>query len=121
VGTVPTGASPTAVLADPAGRYVYVVSNGDQTVAQYAIDDVTGALTQGESIGTRASAAAIGLAKGPTKLAVVPRFVHVAAASSDEVPAYTIDGATGALSELPNPALTDSRPVSVAVDPRHRF
>jgi 6-phosphogluconolactonase len=121
VGTVPTGASPTAVLADPAARYVYVVSSGDQTVAQFAIDDVTGALTQGEGIATRSTPASIGLAKGPTKLAVVPRFVHVAAASSDEVPAYTIDGTTGELSELPNPALTQSRPVSVAVDARHRF
>jgi 6-phosphogluconolactonase (cycloisomerase 2 family) len=51
----------------------------------------------------------------------VPRFVHVAASSSNEVPAYTINQATGALSELPNPALTQSRPVTVASDPRHRF
>jgi len=52
---------------------------------------------------------------------VVPHFLHVAAAGSDEIPTYTISLPSGTLNELPNPPMTDDRPVSVATDIRHRF
>jgi 6-phosphogluconolactonase (cycloisomerase 2 family) len=121
VSTIPTGASPTAVTADAGGRYIYILSSGAQTAMQYAVDDVTGTLTPGESLATRASPSGIAFAKGANKLSVVPRFVHVAASTSNEIPAYSIDSGGGTLSELPNPPLTETRPVSIAKDPRSRF
>ena len=37
IPTVATGATPTAIVADPSGRYVYVGNQGDATISQYAI------------------------------------------------------------------------------------
>jgi 6-phosphogluconolactonase (cycloisomerase 2 family) len=34
---VPTGVTPTAIVAVPSGRFVYVVSAGDLTISQYAV------------------------------------------------------------------------------------
>jgi len=122
VGTVGTGTNPTAVASDAGGRFVYIACSGTQTLTQYAIDDATGTLSPSDGgAATRAAPSGVGFAKGTSKLAVVPRFVHVAAASSNEVPAYTINATNGALTELPNPPLTQTRPVTVATDPRHRF
>ena len=122
VGTVGTGTSPSAVASDAGGRFIYVACSGTQALTQYAIDDATGTLTPGDGgASTRAAPSGIGFAKGTSKLAVVPRFVHVAASSSNEVPGYTINTTNGALTERPNPPLTETRPVTVATDPRHRF
>jgi hypothetical protein len=35
--SVPTGVTPTALVAGPSGRFVYVVSAGDMTISQYAV------------------------------------------------------------------------------------
>jgi 6-phosphogluconolactonase (cycloisomerase 2 family) len=35
--SVPTGVTPTAIVADPSGQHVYVASVGDTTVSQYAV------------------------------------------------------------------------------------
>jgi 6-phosphogluconolactonase (cycloisomerase 2 family) len=37
VASVPAGVSPSAVIADPGGRYVYVANAGDETISQYAV------------------------------------------------------------------------------------
>src|SRR5204863_4269513 len=37
VAAVPSGVTPTAVVADPNGHYVYAANLGDATVSQYAV------------------------------------------------------------------------------------
>jgi 6-phosphogluconolactonase len=37
IASVPTGVTPTGVVSDPSGRYVYVVNSGDATISQYSI------------------------------------------------------------------------------------
>jgi 6-phosphogluconolactonase len=37
IASVPTGVTPTGVIADPSGRYVYVVNSGDATISQYSV------------------------------------------------------------------------------------
>lgn len=120
-GDVPTSADPVAVIADAGGRFLSVASAGARTLARFDIDEVSGTLVAGESITTRAMPVGIAIASGTSQVSLRPRFVHVVATDSNEVPAYTIAQATGTLTEVINPVLTDQRPVSVALDPRHRF
>ena len=37
IASVPTGVTPTGVVSDPSGRYVYVVNSGDATISQYSV------------------------------------------------------------------------------------
>jgi 6-phosphogluconolactonase (cycloisomerase 2 family) len=37
IASVPTGVTPTAVVSDPSGRYVYVVNSGNATISQYSV------------------------------------------------------------------------------------
>jgi 6-phosphogluconolactonase (cycloisomerase 2 family) len=121
VSTVAAGTAPDAVQTDPSGQFVYVLNSVSQGLAQYRINEATGGLALEEGLATRAAATHIGFAQGAHPVTRVPRFVHVAASSSDEIPTYTIASSTGVLTEVGNPPLTDSRPVSVATDPLHRF
>jgi 6-phosphogluconolactonase (cycloisomerase 2 family) len=121
VSTVNASAGTNSVLSDPAGRFVYVLNNGSQVLSQFEIVEGTGTLVLQESVVTRASPSHIAFVQGAHPVDNVPRFVHVAAASSNEIPSYTIDVAGGGLDELPGAPLTEARPVSVATDPRHRF
>ena len=118
---VATGTSPVALALDPAGKSVYVLGSGSQTVGQFKIDSLTGVVAAEETLATRAGPGGLAFASPPPPVRLVPRFVHVAASSSDEAPAYTIAAATGMLTELPSPAGTNQRPVSIATDSRHRF
>lgn len=121
VSTIGSGSGTNSLIADPAGRFLYVLNNGSQVLSQFQILEDTGSLALQESIITRAAPSHVAFAQGAHPLARVPRFLHVAAASSDEIPTYTITVPGGSLTELPNPPLTEDRPVSVATDPRHRF
>ena len=118
---VPTGAGPVALALDPAGKSVYVLGAGSETVGQFRIDSLTGVVAAEESLATRAAPSGLAFASPPPAVRLVPRFVYVAASSSNEAPAYTIAAATGMLTELPSPAGTNQRPVSIATDSRHRF
>ena len=37
IASVPAGVTPTGMVSDPAGRYVYVVNSGDATISQYSV------------------------------------------------------------------------------------
>ncbi len=37
IASVPAGVTPTGVVSDPSGRYVYVANSGDATISQYAV------------------------------------------------------------------------------------
>jgi 6-phosphogluconolactonase (cycloisomerase 2 family) len=118
---VACGANPTAVSFDPAGKHLYVLSAGGQTATQFAVDVLTGIATAAESVATRPTPNGIAFSSSPPPLHLVPHFVHVVAAGSDEAPAYAITPSTGALTELPSPAGTNQRPIAAATDPLHRF
>lgn len=121
VSTIGSGAGTNSIVSDPAGRFLYVLNNGSQFLSQFKILDDTGSLALEESMITRAAPSGVAFALGAHPIERIPRFVHVAAASSDEIPSYTISLPSGSLSELPNPPLTEDRPVSVATDPKNRF
>jgi 6-phosphogluconolactonase (cycloisomerase 2 family) len=55
LSSVPTGNNPSAILAEPSGKYVYVANSGDGTISCYSLNNLTGALKQ---IGSAVKAAA---------------------------------------------------------------
>jgi 6-phosphogluconolactonase (cycloisomerase 2 family) len=118
----PAGTSPFVMAVDPAGPFAYVANAGDNTVSAYTIDGTTGALTPvaGSPFATGTSATN---GVSPRSVTVDPtgQFVYTANQGGD-VSAYSINGATGALSAVPgSPFAAGSQPVSVAVDTRGQF
>jgi DNA-binding beta-propeller fold protein YncE len=123
------------VTVDPSGRFAYVTNDcatskgcstrtGTGTVSAYAIDSFTGAMKA-------ITGSPFAAGKGPFSVTVDSsgRFAYVAnscffstTCSGANVSAYTIDSATGALSEIArSPFETGHNPSSVAVDPSGRF
>ena len=95
ISTLPpgfTGASATAEIAiAPSGRFLYGSNRGHDTVAIFAIDQATGALS--------ATGWASTLGKTPRFFALDPpgAFLHCANQESDTIVAFRIDPQTGAL------------------------
>jgi 6-phosphogluconolactonase (cycloisomerase 2 family) len=95
----------------PSGRHAYVASGGDNSLATYAVDATSGALSpQGAAIPTRG--------ERPWAVVVEPRgrFVYVANSRSDTIAVWRVDAATGSLTPaLENPLATASGPSALAI------
>jgi YVTN family beta-propeller protein len=120
-GNCPGLCNPSSMVADPSGKFAYVVTGGAGvpfSVAMYTIEATTGALT---SIGT--------IAAGPVPISVAVdpagNFVYVATenatpGSAGSLSMYAINATTGALASIGTIA-AGTDPVSVAVDPSGKF
>ena len=105
--------SPTSVTVHPAGQFAYVTNEFRAKVSAYTIDGTTGALT--EVVGSP-----FGTGPFPISVTVDPsgQFAYVAndisMPSAGSISAYTIDGTTGALTEVAGSAFPAGvQPVSV--------
>ena len=119
------------VTVDPSGKFVYVTNLGDVydygdgadgSVAMYAIDATTGALTSTGTINGNCPGLCF-----PSSVVVDPsgRFAYAPAngsnpGSAGSVSMYTINATTGALASI-GTIPTDTGPGSVAVDPSGKF
>src|SRR5262249_5015839 len=108
----PTGSGSIAAIVDPFGQFVYVANSNSGDISCVTIDAITGALT-------RIPGSPFPAAGAPQALTVDPsgRFVYVTNTNFGSVPdniaRYTIDGSTGALTEvLPRVTVGSSTPVS---------
>jgi 6-phosphogluconolactonase (cycloisomerase 2 family) len=117
-GYVAAGANPRSISVDPAGQFAYVTNYGSNDVSAYRIEAGSGALTPiGEAV-------AAGI--NPRSVSVDPsgRFAYVAISGSntDNVLAYRIDAASGALSAVPgSPFTAGTGPSAVSIDPSGQF
>ena len=108
------GTNPNVVTVDPKGRFAYVTNYGSNTVAQFAIDAATGALT---SLGAP-------LPTGPTPYSVVSTGSYAYVTNQDD-PRGTnssvsqfIVGSDGSLTANGSFTLpTGSTPYAITVDP----
>src|SRR4051812_8817147 len=106
------GTNPSFVTVDPSAKFAYVTNQASADVSSFAINTTTGALT---STGRAASGGA------PLSVVVHPsgRFVYVAGSG---ISVYTIDGTTGALTEIPgSPFAAANGFFSIAIEPTGRF
>lgn len=120
-GSETTGRRPSCLTLDPSGRFAYVTGHDSSDISAYAIDAETGALSLIDNILTRIGPTDFAIVQGPHVQAWTPRFVHVANSGSNDVSAFKVDAANGALTEVGTPTLAGTRPVSLATDPRQRF
>jgi DNA-binding beta-propeller fold protein YncE len=114
VGKTATGAWPTAVAVDPAGKYAYVTNWSDSTVSQYTIG----------SDGMLASMATTSVGSGlnPISMVVDPsgKFAYTANnGGNGSISQYTIgnDGSLTYLGAKTLTALSMSGPSAIAIDP----
>ena len=102
-------------------RFAYVTNNGSDNISVYTINQSTGGLTYSSTTAAKS---------GPVSVTVDPfgKFAYVANRANycgagcdpDSVSVYTIDLATGGLTEVMS-AGTGSYPTSVTVDPTGKF
>ena len=130
------GTNPVSVTVDPSAKFVYVANQIGNDVSAYRINAVTGALTQilcGGGTGCVGdNFQALG-ASGASSIVVDPslgKFAYMANAFSNDVSAFTINAATGALVQVSCGLglacgganfLAGTRPLSVTVDPSAKF
>jgi 6-phosphogluconolactonase (cycloisomerase 2 family) len=87
-----TGSRSTAeIRVHPSGRFLYSTNRGHDTIAMFAVDDSTGALTP---MGWEPT-----LGEWPRGMNIDPSgtFVYVANQSSDTIVAFRVDPASGRL------------------------
>ena len=106
-------AAPKALVADPTGLFLYVVSN-DQTLVSYAVDYYSGAHLSAVST--------LNLGVDPLAVAVEPTGHFVYVASSGGVFAAGVDPKSGALTTLPlNPPVAIPNTNGAYVDPSGKY
>jgi 6-phosphogluconolactonase (cycloisomerase 2 family) len=112
-------ADPQAIVADPTGRFLYVANKGTNKVSAYLIAAANGSFAELISLG---SPFPVAPGIGPVSLSVDPlgQFLYVANETSQNVSAFAIDQATGALSVIGSLVSTTS-PQSIAVDLSGQF
>lgn len=96
-------------------KYVYVADSATGVNA-YSINTGTGQLT--------AIGAALAAGTNPSNVAITPngKYVYVTNSGSNDVSGYSVDGTTGALTEITgSPFAASTAPSAVTVDPSSRY
>jgi 6-phosphogluconolactonase (cycloisomerase 2 family) len=110
-----------AVAVDPTGKFLYAANATSNDVSAYTINSATGVLTQitGSPFPLPSGASV------PQSIAIDPstKFVFVGDTASPDVCAFTINGATGALTVVTGSPFANSGEdaFSLSVDPSGRF
>jgi YD repeat-containing protein len=114
---------PSWITVDPSGAFLYQAANG--LIQTFTIAPGTGSLS---SIGstfvrnTISLPAQLAISSGTAPVTFAPQFVLVANSGSNNVSAYTINPASGALAAVSgSPFATGTSPMSVSTDLPGRF
>jgi 6-phosphogluconolactonase (cycloisomerase 2 family) len=111
--TINAGVTPSAVIAEPTGRYVYVSDRSSNQIIGYQINNANGDLSALPS-----SPYTTGLY--PVAMTIDPRgkFLYTANYNSNTVSGYTINHADGSLGGIATSTFTTATgPTCVVVDP----
>ena len=113
-----SGPEPSTVVVDPSGRFAYVANQTTNITFEFAIDAVTGALTQTAMIQPSSpSAAGVGAAVEPSG-----KFAYVNDGFKNNVAGYSIDSTTGTLTEITgSPFAAGSIPFLMTADLSGKF
>jgi len=111
------GTGPHGLAMDPAGRFLYVTSQGSDQLHVFSVSASTGALTFVQSISTGTRPAACSVDRLTRYLFVVLNGA-AGTGTGSAIQAYSIDGATGAVTaSIPATPLASYQPNAVVVDP----
>jgi 6-phosphogluconolactonase (cycloisomerase 2 family) len=109
---IAVGSSPSALAADPSGKFLFVANAQSNNISAFSIDQTTGSLTP-----VPGSPFATG--NGPASLAVDAggKYLYVANSGDGNISGYSMDGSTGTLAPLGGfPVATGSNPKAMATD-----
>ena len=97
------GAGARGIGIDPTGKFAYVANHFDASISAYTIDGNTGALTQIDADAATNGVQNFPAGNRPGGITLDPsgKFLYAANLVSNDVSAYAIDAATGALTALP--------------------
>ncbi len=120
--SIPTSAGTDGLSFSFDGQELYLVDSTAQEITTQAVDPSDGTFTFASALRTRAGTLPPILVAGEQGIQRVARSLVAIHQGSSDVRSYTIDDATGELSDggLP-PLASGTMPVSVAVDPQGRF
>src|SRR5260370_685768 len=94
---IPTQPKAHCIVVDPSNKYCYATSLGGDIIMQWKFDPATGTLSPNipDSIATKPG-------NGPGHLAFPPkrRFLYLLTERPARIPSYTIDPATGTLTDI---------------------
>ena len=119
-----TLSTPTWIMTDRSGKYVYVVNNGNSTISEYSIDQSTGALTQ---LVDSSSAPVVAPTGSTPFFATTDVNGHIFTANNgdDTVSVFSIDSTTGLISQVgsnfPVPVANTSTVFNVITDPAGKY
>jgi len=109
---------PEDIQVHPNGRFLFVPNLGDgignSLISTYTLDEASGTLTAGASVAT-------GIGPHTMQLDAAGEYAYVTALGSDSVYVYSIDQASGALTQVGLPVPTQNGPNSISLDPLGRF
>ena len=101
--TVGTGVGPIAMLTDPGAKYLYALANGGSQITGYTVNHVTGALTDvtanGGTVSTGANPVAFTIRSDGSTSGNF--WVLTSNFGGNSVSTFSLNGATGTLSALP--------------------
>jgi 6-phosphogluconolactonase (cycloisomerase 2 family) len=115
----PVGQAPTGMIADAAGQFLYVANNGSNEIWVYSIasGNAPGQLTKVGAI-RAAYPNQLGIVSGPSALSFTPSQLYVTnATGSGTITQFTIDPASGNLSNLSAPVAAGVNPQAITTDP----
>ncbi|MBS1866296.1 MAG: beta-propeller fold lactonase family protein, partial [Acidobacteria bacterium] len=99
--TTPTGNFPQGLAIDSAGASLVVANSTDNTLTYYSVDGTTGALTEGQTVQTRAVPFFVNIASGIAAPVIAPAAVEAAntgnGVGTGSVSSYTVNSGTGAV------------------------
>ena len=120
VGALRTGLNPLSATATADGRFLYVPNDGDSTISAYAVDAATGRLTRLDADAVTAGVQDFpaGVETHPTSLAIdaAGAYLYTANSGSNDVSAFAIDHATGAVTAVGAAVPAGDSPRRVVLD-----
>jgi 6-phosphogluconolactonase (cycloisomerase 2 family) len=118
---VAAGSSPSSVRVDPSGKFAYVANSASNNVSVYGINPTTGVLSALSTMCARYTSRNIAVSGGTAPVTYSTKFAYVTNVLSNDVSAYTVNAATGALTSAGPTVAAGTAPYGIAVDPTGKF
>jgi 6-phosphogluconolactonase (cycloisomerase 2 family) len=106
------------VIPEPSGHYLFSL-NGDNTISTYGVNSASGALTDLSATVTPVSNAGILPYQG--SMDPTGQFLYVANNQDNKITAFSVNTATGALTQIGSPTVPGNGPSMVLTDRHGKF
>jgi 6-phosphogluconolactonase len=118
---VQAGAGPRHFAFNPNGGFAYVINELDNTIAAFAYDGTTGALSEIQTVPTLPTDFAGESYCADVQIHRSGRFLYGSNRGHDSIAIFAVDGATGRLTFAGREPSLGHYPYNLALDPSHTF